>query len=323
MHDRLSVWDTVAFDSRATVKDVFYCFRLLLGRYPHAEEWRGHTARGGEALHGLVESYVHSRECALRYPPRQQAGETLLTQIDGFRIYSAADDASVGAMVRAGAYEPDVTALFRAFLKPGMSVVDLGANIGFFTLLSATLVAPEGHVFAVEPNPRNVRLLETSRRENGFTNITVLQVAAGAEHGLLVLNTSYSNGTTSSLPDDAAAVLGSQTVPAVRIDALLPPERRIDLIKIDVEGAEHTALLGCEATIRRHRPLIISEFSPGLMPGISGVQGTDYLDWLMGLGYGLSVISPDGPSPADSDAIMRAYEASGSDHIDILAFHDG
>ena len=319
MHDRLPETAAVPFNARATVKDVFYCFRLLLGRYPNREEWRGHAARAGEALHGVVDSYLDSRECALRFPPRLQSGEVLLTEYPDFRIYSDADDASVGALVRGGAYEAEVSALFRKILAPGMSVLDLGANIGFFSLQSAALVGPAGAVFAVEPNARNTRLLEASRRENGFGNITVLQVAAGSAHGLLVLNTSYSNGTTGALPDGAAAVLGSDTVPAIRIDALLPPDRRIDLIKIDVEGAEYTALLGCEATIRRHRPVIISEFSPGLMPGISGVQGTDYLAWLGGLGYTLSVISPGGTYDADSAEIMRAHAASGSDHIDILA----
>jgi FkbM family methyltransferase len=313
----------VPFTPRATPKDIFYCFRLLLGRHPNPEEWRGHAMRAGEDLRGVVASFAGSLECTRRgffnAGPRAAASAI---EIEGFSILTAADDASIGRAVRAGSYEPEIVALLRRLVRPGMGVLDLGANIGFFTLLSATLVGPRGHVFAVEPNPRNARLLEASRRMNGFNQVSVLQVAAAAAHGLLVLNTSYSNGTTAGLPDNIAAVLACETVPAVRIDDLLPGDRPIDVIKVDVEGAEYIALRGCAATIRRDRPVIVSEFSPGQMPGISGIDGPGYLRWLMDLGYRISVVCPDATllrADADIDLIMAAYNDRASDHIDLLA----
>ncbi len=312
----------VPFSGRATARDIFYCFRLLLGRHPNPEEWRGHAMRTGEDLQAVVTSFTGSLEFARGRLSRPAQAGALLTEIEGFLIYSDADDALVGRAVRDGVYEPEICALFHRHVRPSMNVLDIGANIGFFALLSATLVGPAGHVTAVEPNPRNARLLEASRRRNDFANISVLQLAAGSEHGLLVLHTSFSNGTTASLPDDPDAVLAAETVPAVRLDALLPQGRPIGLIKIDVEGAEYAALRGCEATIRRDRPVIISEFSPGLMPGISGVDGTDYLGWLIGLGYALSVVCPDGtllPAGQDIGPVMRAYETRQTDHIDIFA----
>ncbi len=314
---------TVPFNTRATPRDVFYCFRLLLGRYPYPEEWRGHAMRDGEDLRGLVSSFTRTLEYARVAGAAEPAGgAAVLSELEGFRIYSAAEDAGVGRSVRQGTYEPEVCAQFRRVLRPGMGVLDLGANIGFFALLAASLVGPDGTVLAVEPNPRNVRLLEASRRLNGFGQLSVLQVAAGSSHGLLVLNSSYSNGTTAGLPDDVEGVLAAETVPALRIDGVIPADRRIDLIKIDVEGAEYPALLGCEATIRAHRPVIVSEFSPGLMPGISGIDGPGYLRWLIGLGYTLSVLRPDGGLDAagqDVGVVMQAYAACGRDHIDIVA----
>lgn len=316
---------TVPFSGRATARDIFYCFRLLLGRHPHPEEWRGHAMRAGEDLAGVVSSFAGSLECAQRGLVRSSqdaAGAPVLSELEGFALFSDAGDASVGSAVRAGSYEPEIAMQFRRLLSPGMCVLDIGANIGFFSMLSAHLIGPGGHVMAVEPNPRNVRLLEASRRQNGFANITVLQVAAGRDNGLLALNTSYSNGTTASLPPDVAAVLAAETVPSIRLDALLQEARRLELIKIDVEGAEYPALQGCEATIRAHRPTIISEFSPGLMPGIAGIDGPGYLSWLVELGYSLSVICPDGAllsAGADINAVMAAYETRRSDHIDIMA----
>ena len=313
----------VHFVPRATAKDVYYCFRLFFGRYPHPEEWRGHAARAGEDLRGVVRSFANSLECTragmLASPDVTNAHAS---RFQGVIVYTADDDVSIGQAVRDGNYEPEICSLFRSVLRPGMNVLDLGANIGVLTLLAAHLVGPSGTVIAVEPNPRNVRLLEASRRANAFNNVTVLQIAAGRENGLLVLNTSYSNGTTSGLPKDEAALMSAETVPAFRLDAVLPHGRLIDLIKVDVEGAEYNALQGCRETIANHRPAIISEFSPSLMPGISGINGEDYLRWLISFGYDLSVVNLDGTllrAGADTSAIMRTYDARMVDHIDILA----
>ena len=306
---------------QATEDDIFYCFRLLLGRLPNPEEWRGHSAQAGQKLDSIVASYLSSLEFSRRnlLKPGGEAPE--LCELTGFRIYASAGDAAVGRHVQADNYEREVTAIFRRLLRPGMGVVDIGANIGYFTMLSATLVGEAGYVLAVEPNPANVRMLEASRRANGFAQVSVAQVAAGPQPGLLVLHATHSNGTTSALPADVAAMLAAQTVPCLRPDTLVPPDRKIALIKADVEGAEYLALQGCTGIIARDMPAIISEFSPDQMPGISGIDGAEYLRWLLHLGYGLSVIQPDGSLlPAlTEDAVFNIYRARQSDHIDILA----
>ncbi len=305
----------------ATPDDIRACFRLILGREPNPEEWPGHSSRAGEPLHAVVASYVGSLEFARRGLLRDgEAVRPILTTLDDFQIYTAPDDAAVGRHVSAGSYEPEVGAVFRRILRPGMGVLDIGANIGYFTMLSAALVGPAGHVLAVEPNGRNVRLLEASRRINGFAHVTVAQAAAGPATGVLALHRSHSNGTTSQPDADVAALLMAETVACVRPDALLPRGRRIDLIKADVEGAEYLALSGCSEIIRRDRPSIISEFSPGQIPGISGVSGPEYLAWLIGCGYTLSVITPEGGlQPEGIEGVMAAHARRGTDHVDILA----
>jgi FkbM family methyltransferase len=315
------------YPATATAEDIFYCFRLLLGRNPNREEWLGHAGRAGEKLDGLVAGYLRSLEFAKRGLMKRPASESLaLAEVQGFRIYVALDDMDVGRHVQGDNYETYVMAVFRRLLRPAMGVIDIGANIGYFTMLSASIVGPAGHVLAVEPNPDNARMLEASRRANGYGQVTVAQVAAGRETGLLVLNVSQSNGTTAPPSDDADLLLAARTVPAIPVDALVPPDRRIDLIKVDVEGAEYVALAGCQAVISRDKPAIISEFSPDAMQDISGVSGPDYLCWLLGRGYRIGVIRHDGSVSdpvSDPAPIMAAYVESGSDHLDLLATHSG
>ena len=311
-------WELAAPDI-ATKADIVACFRLLLGRNPHREEWPGHSAKAGERLPQVVGSYLNSLEFAQRgLLERDHMAGVRLAELPGFRIYVSDDDLAVGRHVAHDNYEREVTAVFRRLLRPGMNMIDIGANIGYFSMLGAALVGPAGSVLAVEPNPANARLLEASRRANGFANITLAQVAAGAQTALLVLHTAHSNGTTSAMSDDLNLLMGSQTVPALPVDALVPAGRRIDFIKIDVEGAEFTALQGCAGIIGRWRPIIVSEFSPDMM---SGVDGPTYLRHLMTSGYALHVIEHDGSlAAADGwEAVMATYLARGSDHIDIVA----
>lgn len=321
--DLTAPW-TIAHDTTATPEDIFYAFRLLLGRSPNHEEWRGHSGNAGRDLDSVVRSYLTSLEFSRRenalVGARLTEGLTLKALGD-FSMYASEHDAAVGRHILMDAYEPHVTGVFRARLRPGMHVVDIGANIGYFTMLSASLVGPSGSVLAIEPNPESVKVLEASRRANSFDQVTVLQVAAGRAPGLLVLNPSYSNAMTSAPPDEVSALMRSITVPSFRLDDLIPRDRTIDFVKIDVEGAEYNALLGASEMLKRCHPTVVSEFSPDMMPGISGVDGPEYLRFLLGFGYRVSVIELAGELTAyggDVDQVMDAYARSGVDHIDLL-----
>ncbi len=315
------------FPAEATELDIYHCFRLLLGRNPNREEWSGHSAMAGQPLRGVVRSYLESLEFSLGGLRREEAPEEIvLAELPEFRMYCDTSDPAVGRHIPGGGYEREVASVFRRFLRPGMGVIDIGANMGFFSMLSAALVGEAGFVLAVEPNPGNARLLECSRRVNGFGQMQVAQVAAGVGTGMLALHTSHSTGTASAVADDLAAMLAARTVPSLALDCLVPAGRSIDFIKIDVDGGEYLALLGCAGTIARHHPLILSEFAPGLLPGISGLDGEAYLSWLGGLGYEVCVIEPDGsllPMEQRWPDVLAVHRARGTDHIDILAMPSG
>jgi FkbM family methyltransferase len=308
----------------ATHEDIYYCFRLLLARNPNPEEWPGHSSRVGEDLENVVSSYITSREFADRGLLKKTYQDHVeLTHFPGFSLFASIDDLAVGNHVLIGrSYDPRIAAVLTRCVKPGMAVVDIGANIGYLTMLLASLVASSGLVVAVEPNPENIKLLEASRRVNGFDQVLVIQAAAGRQTGLLALNVSYSNGTTTELPSDLDAIFASRAVPCFALDAILPKERRISLVKIDTEGAELNALTGLSQTIDRDRPVIVSEFSPGTLPGISHCSGPEYLRFLIAKGYRIGVIEKDGSENRfgdDVEGVMGAYSRSGIDHIDIIA----
>lgn len=308
----------------ATPDDIFYCFRLLLGRNPNPEEWVGHSSRAGENLENVVSSYVSSREFAQRgMLNKTYNGDLHLVRLPTFSIFVSGEDLAVGSHILNGqSYEPHITALLTRYVQPGMAVIDIGANIGYLTMVIASLVQESGLVIAIEPNPENVKLLESTRRLNGFNQVQVIQVAAGRQTGILALNVSHSNGMTGELPGDVEAILGARLVPCLPLDILVPKDRRIGLIKIDIEGAEYNALLGLAETLARWHPVIVSEFSPGSLPGISGCTGPEYLRFLIGMGYQIGVIEADGsvtPFEHDVEGIMDAYGRSGVDHIDLLA----
>lgn len=304
-----------------TTQDIQYCFRLILGRPPEHEEIAGHFGRVGENLKDVVKSYIQSAEFSARKLQSSTIPEDIeLSRMNGFLIFTSGKDLAVGKHVRAQVYEPEIESLFRAHLTPGMTVVDIGANIGFFSMLAASLVGPDGLVVAVEPNLQNVRMLEGSRRTNGFSQIVVAAVAASINAGVLSLNPSFSNGVTQAIEGDLDALLQTNIVPCLPIKNLIPHDRRVDFIKIDVEGAEYLALKGMQAIIRRDQPIIVSEFSPPGLSGISGVSGETYLEFLISMGYDLHLVRQNGsPIPQSATDMMRSYSNIATDHIDLVA----
>lgn len=311
------------FCQTATEGDVFNCFRLILGRLPKREEWTGHSMAAGHELESVVKPYLNSLEFANRGMMQEEACSDIeLVTLDGFSIHVSPRDLAVGAVIRESHnYEPYISDEFRKVLRPGMTVLDIGANIGFYSLLAASIVGPKGCCLAIEPNVRNVKLLAASKASNGFESIKIFQGAATKEWGLLFLNTSHSNGVVSPATGRLGELMSRETVMGMKLDDLLVSCERLDVIKIDVEGAEYLALSGAIAAIEKHRPIVFSEFSPPAMPQISGAQPEEYLDLFLERGYSISILGKDGKVSCGSNKsmIMDLFHASGTDHIDFVA----
>lgn len=326
-----SAWHSPADDAAATIDDVRYCYRLLLGRQPDPgglEHYRGRLVGGHLGVTQLVEEFLGSVEFARARAEHRRsapgAGEPVTETartVEGFLIHVDPSDFAVGHTVaRTGSYEPEVSAALRGRLSPGATFVDVGANIGWFSLLAAGLVGPAGRVLAVEPNPLNVALLERSAKDNGFDNIEVLCVALAETAGVVALETDGSNGRV--IPVDGPPdkpFRASFVVAAEPLDDLLAKAgiTRVDVMKVDVEGAEPMALRGARRALERDHPVLVSEFYPLALDLAPWGSAQGYLDMLRGLGYRLQVIGTAGEQ--DDEAIFAMAGAPGQDHVDLLA----
>ena len=167
-----------------------------------------------------------------------------------------------------GFWEMWVTIFLARQVQAGMTVMDIGANFGYYTLLFGSLIGPEGYIIAVEPNPEIVPKLRRTIQLNGLAGrTTLIAAAAGAadadEISLFVPNGEPKNGTITASQEGIAPGSGIfHKVPRVRLGGVAA-SRRIDLIKVDAEGAEQDIIAGMEEILRRDRPALLLEFNPG------------------------------------------------------------
>lgn len=201
-------------------------------------------------------------------------------------------DHSVSHPIAEGVYEPHLLAFVRSFLKPGMTFVDVGANIGLYSMLAASLVGSEGRVIAVEPNSENCRLLMLSVHRNDARHVSLHPVACGPERGYAAIRTALgSNGGFIESEGEALLDPTAIVVPVAPLDDLV--DGPVDLVKIDVEGAEALVMSGAHRIIDERRPTVISEFSQEMLNRVSGVKALDYLQGWIDKGYEINLCRRD------------------------------
>jgi FkbM family methyltransferase len=189
--------------------------------------------------------------------------------LGGARFWCDLQDEIARDACMAGAYEPQVSHVLRQLLAPGMTVLDVGANWGYFTLLASGLVGPVGRVVALEPDPRMFRLLERNIALNGFSQTRPLPLAAAERSGTAGLQ-GYMDGTANRGVSRLRGgdVPGLLEVRAVTLDDVRAGERleRVDLLKIDVEGYEDGVLQGMQESLHRGAfQRILIELHPALL----------------------------------------------------------
>ncbi len=162
--------------------------------------------------------------------------------------------------VAMGTYEAAKKAMIRRYLRPGMTFVDAGANMGYFTLQAAGLVGSSGRVISIEPAPENFRYLQRSVELNGYTNTRALPIALSDHAGtadlqILSLSTAH---TFTPLPPEYSN-LPKVAVPIATLDSVVEEQKleRVDMVKIDVQEWELEVLRGATQTLRANPQLIM------------------------------------------------------------------
>ena len=239
-------------------------------------------------------------------------------KVGDVELFADAADAAVTPGLRSGEYEPHLTAVFERYCTPGATVVDVGANLGYYALLAAKLVGPGGRVVALEPNSENCRLLLSSLRLGGVANVQLFPVAADATTGWAYYSTHVgSNG--GFVEDGDLLAHPGVVVPTFRIDDIV--QGPVAFLKMDVEGAEGRVVKGASRLIERDRPIVTTELKSEMLERVSGMTVRDYLGYFEGLGYALSVLdkTTGRESPYPSVAALVADWGDADDELrDIL-----
>jgi FkbM family methyltransferase len=154
-------------------------------------------------------------------------------------------------IIMAGKWEPNVELPLLTYAQPGMTVLDIGAHIGYYTIKMATKVRDGGRVFSFEPNPQVNRMCLENIKINGLAGTAHLhKIALGDEKATATLTYSQSNMTSANLLGEQEADF-SVKVPVEKLDDVLPADATIDLIKLDAEGYESRILGGAKQLLAR------------------------------------------------------------------------
>lgn len=188
-----------------------------------------------------------------------------------------------------GSYEPEQTALVESVVRPGDVVVDVGAHIGYYTLLFSKLVGEKGKVFAFEPAPETFAILERNIERNNIRNVVLVNAGVGArsESGKLHLGANRLDYHVNAA-DAAEPGVRSVAIDIVALDDYFAERQDVSFIKMDIQGAEPAATAGMERLLERcPRACLFTEFWPD---GIRRAGGDPdaYRARLLALGFTFS-----------------------------------
>jgi FkbM family methyltransferase len=276
-------------------EEVVWAFRYCLGRDPESEETIG--AHSGfpdwKALRlGLLkcEEYLSQLDIA------PLAHKWVLTPVMGGKrkMWIDLGDRYVSRGCLFDNYEPWETAFVCQHLKAGSVFLDIGANIGWFTLLASTLVGETGSIVAFEPRPETAEHLRQTVEANLLSNRIVLRQCALADaEGSAFINSAFDTnnpGGSFVLPHPAGGDMESTPIAVRTLDSFTFD--KVDFIKMDVEGSEMKVIKGGIRTIFRCRPIILSEINPSALMQVSGATPDDFLRIFSELNYEVSIVDP-------------------------------
>lgn len=273
-------------------EEVKFAYQLILRRPPESEAVL-QMRRGEKSVESLAEALMQTAEfrrlAAFKKDGAQDSKWVCASIRKSLRIWLDLNDYGVAAGVLEDNWEPDETNFILSNLEKGDLFVDVGANIGWFTILACDRVSDSGRVIAFEARPDLADRLNLSVQENGFASRCIVHaVALGDSKGQIQIASvpaEHNPGHSFILKGEAES--GSRVHGSVPMDMLdsFNYDRPIKVLKVDVEGAEHLVLKGALKTIASHKPIIVMELFPKWLKKVSGVEPQITLELLSGLGY--------------------------------------
>lgn len=224
-------------------------------------------------------------------------GSIINATMDGLKIGIPAEEWGVAMFLQqGGGYEEGSQKLFESILRPGMTVLDLGANFGFYTLRA---LRKGCRVVSYEPTPQTCALLRQNINANGFANCGRSIVVEAAVSDMCGITEFYENpnmcGYNSIYSMEGQHLI---QVPTVTLDSQIEEIGRVDVIKMDIESAEYRALLGMRRLLERNPQVqILMEFAPGHMKR-AGVSPEEMLDLIHELGFTYALIDEESAQAA-------------------------
>jgi len=245
--------------------DLSWGARLLWGRWPNAGEALRFEREGRAAsLDQLARRMMAAPEFRARLAElevERPAHDCLVMCETGenLRYFFSVRDTFVGFPIAVGVFERELQPLFARFARPGGVCLDMGANLGYYTVKMA---ARGAEVYAFEPDPFNFGLLEKNVKENGLTGrVKLRRAACGSRSGSIAIAREPGTANYGAVHVAGEGEDSSAEVELVRAGDCIPACAKVDFIKIDVEGFEPEALDGAREILERDHPAILCEFN--------------------------------------------------------------
>jgi FkbM family methyltransferase len=207
------------------------------------------------------------------------------------RLYLDPND-YVQCMMFYNRYSREILEVFRYFAKPGETVIDVGAHIGYFTLFLAELVGSRGHVYCFEPDPRAMNFLKTSITASRMDWIEVSPLALAQGRGTIDFYLAKGLGSSSAIKSFQQVNASRAMVSTISLDELVDEGRvtgTIRLIKIDIEGFELEAIRGMVKVLKIHRPIMVIEVNNEMLEA-RGETPAGLLELVASLDYKIAAL---------------------------------
>lgn len=274
-----------------TEEAIRLAYKLLLNRDPESDQVVANLMRIDdiEALRG---HFMDSAEFKSKIRGMCLFPESKWVATDVLGMYTQwidLNDRFVSQGCLDGCWEASETTWFSNRIAHGDTVLDIGANIGWFTLLAAKFGGRHAEIHAFEPRPDTAHMLKRTIADNGLRDqVHVWEYALSNEWAELELCWRDAEGNPGNsflvTKQYGGTADGTAKVFTAILDEFLP-EVAPDIVKIDVEGAEPLVFLGAANAIKRKRPPILSELFPAQLEMVSGVSAKDYIDMMASFGY--------------------------------------